>query len=44
VALATLPAALETATELTVDVFGDTLPARIERDVLYDPEGARTRG
>ena len=44
VALATLPAALENGTELAVDVFGDTLPARIERDVLYDPEGARTRG
>jgi hypothetical protein len=44
VALATLPAALADGTELTVDVFGDAIPARIERDVLYDPEGARTRG
>jgi glycine cleavage system aminomethyltransferase T/glycine/D-amino acid oxidase-like deaminating enzyme len=44
VALATLPAALEQGTELTVDVFGDSVPARIERDVLYDPDGERIRG
>jgi glycine cleavage system aminomethyltransferase T/glycine/D-amino acid oxidase-like deaminating enzyme len=44
VALATLPAELEQGTEVTVDVFGDAIPARIERDVLYDPEGRRTRG
>ena len=29
---------------LTVDVFGDAVPARIERDVLYDPDGERIRG
>ena len=44
VALATLPAELEQGTELTVDVFGDTVPARIERDVLYDADGERIRG
>jgi glycine cleavage system aminomethyltransferase T/glycine/D-amino acid oxidase-like deaminating enzyme len=44
VALATLPAELEQGTELTVDVFGDAVPARIERDVLYDPDGERIRG
>src|ERR1700722_228945 len=44
VALATLPAELGQGTELTVDVFGDAVPARIERDALYDPEGRRTRG
>jgi glycine cleavage system aminomethyltransferase T/glycine/D-amino acid oxidase-like deaminating enzyme len=43
VALATLPAQLEQGTELTVDVFGDAVPARIERDVLYDPAGERIR-
>ena len=35
---------LEQRTELTVDVFGDDAPARIEPDVLYDPEGERIRG
>jgi glycine cleavage system aminomethyltransferase T/glycine/D-amino acid oxidase-like deaminating enzyme len=44
VALATLPAELEQGAELTVDVFGDAVPARIERDVLYDPAGERIRG
>jgi 4-methylaminobutanoate oxidase (formaldehyde-forming) len=44
VALAMLPAGLEQGSELTVDVFGDAVPARIERDVLYDPDGERTRG
>ena len=44
VALATVPADLERGTELTVDVFGDQAPARIERDVLYDPDGERIRG
>ncbi len=44
VALATLPAELEQGTELTVDVFGDAVPARIERDVLYEPDGERIRG
>jgi glycine cleavage system aminomethyltransferase T/glycine/D-amino acid oxidase-like deaminating enzyme len=41
VALATLPAELEQGTELTVDVFGDAVPARVEPDVLYDPDGER---
>ncbi len=44
VALATVPAQLEQRTELTVDVFSDDAPARIEPDVLYDPEGDRLRG
>jgi glycine cleavage system aminomethyltransferase T len=44
VALATLPAELEQGTELTVDVFDAAVPARIERDVLYDPDGERIRG
>ncbi len=44
VALATLPAALARGAALTVDVFGDPIPARIERDVLYDPAGERIRG
>ncbi len=44
VALATVTAELETGTELTVDVFDEAVPAQIERDVLYDPEGKRTRG
>jgi len=37
-------AELEQGTELTVDVFGDAVPAQIERDVLYDPDGERLRG
>ena len=44
IALATVPAELEQGTELTVDVFGHAVPARIERDVLYDPNGERVRG
>ena len=44
VALASLPSELEEGTELTVDVFGAHVPARLERDVLYDPEGERIRG
>jgi 4-methylaminobutanoate oxidase (formaldehyde-forming) len=44
IALATLPAEFEHGTGLTVDVFGDAVPARIERDVLYDPEGERVCG
>ena len=43
VALATVPAELEQGTALTVDVFDDSVPARIERDALYDPEGQRIR-
>ena len=44
VALATVPADLDEGTDVTVDVFGDAVPARIERDVLYDPDGERIRG
>lgn len=44
VALATLPAELQRETELSVDAFGDSVCARIERDVLYDPDGERVRG
>ena len=43
VALATVPAALELGTELTVDMFGEHIPAVLERDVLYDPQGAQIR-
>ena len=38
------PAELEQGTELTVDVFDAAVPARIERDVLDDPDGERIRG
>ncbi len=44
VALATVPADLDEGADVTVDVFGDAAPARIERDVLYDPDGERIRG
>jgi 4-methylaminobutanoate oxidase (formaldehyde-forming) len=44
VALATVPADLEEGADVTVDVFGNAVPARIERDVLYDPDGERLRG
>ncbi len=44
VALATLPTALETDAAVDVEMFGDTVAARVERDVLYDPDGARVRG
>ena len=44
VALATLPSELEEGAELTVEVFGESVPARLERDVLYDPEGKRIHG
>jgi glycine cleavage system aminomethyltransferase T/glycine/D-amino acid oxidase-like deaminating enzyme len=43
VALATVPAELGLGTELTVDMFGDEIPAVLERDALYDPEGGRIR-
>jgi 4-methylaminobutanoate oxidase (formaldehyde-forming) len=43
VALATLPAELVEGDELTVDVFGQSVPARVERDSLYDPDGERLR-
>ena len=44
IALATLPAALPRGTELTIDVLGERAPARLERDVLYDPDATRIRG
>ncbi len=44
IALATVLSELPLGTELTVDHFGNGAPARLERDVLYDPEGIRTRG
>jgi glycine cleavage system aminomethyltransferase T/glycine/D-amino acid oxidase-like deaminating enzyme len=44
IALATVPAELPDEQELTVDVFGQSVPARLQRDALYDPEGIRTRG
>jgi glycine cleavage system aminomethyltransferase T/glycine/D-amino acid oxidase-like deaminating enzyme len=44
VALASLPSDLKDGTALTVEMFGDNVPAVLERDALYDPEGARTRG
>jgi 4-methylaminobutanoate oxidase (formaldehyde-forming) len=43
VALATLPSELPEGTGVTVDVFGESVPARVERDVLYDPTGERIR-
>jgi glycine cleavage system aminomethyltransferase T/glycine/D-amino acid oxidase-like deaminating enzyme len=44
VALATLPSEMPTGAELTLDVFGEQAPAVTAPDVLYDPEGRRTRG
>ena len=44
VALAKLPAALETGAGVDVELFGDVVPARVEPDALYDPQGERTRG
>ena len=44
VALAKLPAALETGAAVAVELFGDLVPARVEPDALYDPQGERTRG
>jgi 4-methylaminobutanoate oxidase (formaldehyde-forming) len=41
IALATVPAALAHGTKLTVDMFGEYVPAVLEHDVLYDPEGTR---
>ncbi len=43
IALATVPADLPTGTSLTVDVFGARVSGALERDVLYDPDGARIR-
>ncbi len=44
VALAKLPAGLETGAGVEVEWFGDLVPARVEPDALYDPQGERTRG
>jgi 4-methylaminobutanoate oxidase (formaldehyde-forming) len=44
IALASVPAGLEEGAEVTVDVFERHVPAVIERDALYDPEGTRIRG
>jgi 4-methylaminobutanoate oxidase (formaldehyde-forming) len=44
VALAMLPFELRQGAGLTVDVFGESVPAVIEPDVLYDPEATRVRG
>jgi glycine cleavage system aminomethyltransferase T/glycine/D-amino acid oxidase-like deaminating enzyme len=44
IALASIPAELERGARLTVDVFGEHVPAVVERDALYDPAGERTRG
>ena len=44
VALAKLPAALQTGAGVEVELFGDVVPARVEPDALYDPQGDRTRG
>jgi hypothetical protein len=32
-----------TGTALTVEVFGERVPAEVAPDVLYDPGGARIR-
>ena len=44
IALATLPAGLDVGDVVDVELFGNTVPARVENDALYDPEGARTGG
>jgi hypothetical protein len=38
-----VPAELEEATKLGVEVFGEIVPAEIAADVLYDPENERVR-
>jgi glycine cleavage system aminomethyltransferase T len=43
VALAKLPAGLDEGAEVQVDVLGELVPAVVARDVLYDPESARTK-
>jgi 4-methylaminobutanoate oxidase (formaldehyde-forming) len=43
IALATVPAELVEGDALTVDVFGAGVPATVERDALYDPDGSRIR-
>jgi len=44
IALASVPAELEEGDALTVDVFGQRVPAVVQCDSLYDPEGTRIRG
>ncbi|HEY2161982.1 MAG TPA: FAD-dependent oxidoreductase, partial [Solirubrobacteraceae bacterium] len=44
IALASIPASLEEGAGVTVDVFEARAPAVVQRDVLYDPTGARIRG
>jgi 4-methylaminobutanoate oxidase (formaldehyde-forming) len=45
IGLVYLPAELAvTGTPLTVEVFGERVPAEVAPDVLYDPGGARIRG
>jgi glycine cleavage system aminomethyltransferase T/glycine/D-amino acid oxidase-like deaminating enzyme len=44
VALAKLPAALDIGAHVDVEWFGDLVPARVEPDALYDPQGERSRG
>jgi glycine cleavage system aminomethyltransferase T len=44
IGLAYLPLELvREGTELSVEVFGEKVAARVERDVLYDEGGARIR-
>ena len=44
IALASVPTGLEEGAGLTVDMFERHVPAVVQRDVLYDPEGTRIRG
>jgi 4-methylaminobutanoate oxidase (formaldehyde-forming) len=44
IALAMVPAQLEVGDEVSVEVFGDAMPARVMPDALYDPQGERVRG
>ncbi len=43
IALATLPADVAQDDEVTIDVFGEMLPARVRPDALVDPDGERLR-
>ncbi len=43
IALAKLPAELKEGSEVTVDVFGELVPATVTADCLYDPESLRVR-
>lgn len=44
IALAMVPAELALGDLVTIDVFGRSVGARVERDALYDPDGERLRG